>query len=397
MTSRRFLQSLAFLWLITGSALALRAQQWMVPIDSANKSILTNPHIQFEATEAIDDMYNFNFTRAHKGFNVLKKQYGWHPLPYFLQGMNYWWQILPHIPNETYDEAFYATMDTALLLSERLYNEVNEVEGAFFLAITYAFKGRLLSERGQYAKSAVAGRNTLKYLKEVRGKSDYSPEILFADALFNYYAVWIRENYPLLRPIMSLFPKGDKELGVRQLREVANNAFYSRTEAQYFLMRLLALEEEDIIGGMRMASYLHETYPNNAYFHRFYARLLYQTGRYQQAAQESKIIMQRVDSLYQGYESNTARYASFYLGHINELKYQYDEAIRNFKLTIEHSEKIGATDKGYYFHSYLHLGRIKEKNGEVEEAITYYKKVRKVSKRKHPANKQARAALKRLR
>ena len=146
-----------------------------------------------------------------------------------------------------------------------------------------------------------------------------------------------------------------------------------------------------------MASYLHETYPNNAYFHRFYARLLYQTGRYQQAAQESKIIMQRVDSLYQGYESNTARYASFYLGHINELKYQYDEAIRNFKLTIEHSEKIGATDKGYYFHSYLHLGRIKEKNGEVEEAITYYKKVRKVSKRKHPANKQARAALKRLR
>lgn len=397
MTSGRIFHVTGLSLLILISGWTSLAQQWMVPIDSANKSILTNPHIQFEATEAIDDMYNFNFERAHNGFNALKKQYGWHPLPYFLQGMNYWWQIIPHIPNETYDEAFYATMDTALILSERLYEEVNEVEGAFFLAVTHAFRGRLLSERGQYAKSAIAGRNTLKYLGEVRGKSDYSPEILFADALFNYYAVWIRENYPLLRPIMALFPKGDKDLGIKQLKEVANNAFYSRTEAQYYLMRLLALEEEDIIGGMRMAKYLHETYPNNAYFHRFYARLLYQTGRYDQAVSVSREIMQRVDSAWQGYESNSARYASFYIGHVSELRYKYDEAIRNFKLTIEHSEKIGATDKGYYFYSYLHLGRIEEKNGAIEQATQYYKKVRKITKRKHAANKQARAALKRLR
>ncbi|MDW3194054.1 MAG: tetratricopeptide repeat protein [Cytophagales bacterium] len=396
MTGRNFLFRVALLLPVLVSFQSY-AQQWMVPVDSANKSILTNPHIQFEATEAIDDMYNFNFERAKNGFNALKKQYGWHPLPYFLQGMNNWWQIIPHIPNETYDEAFYAEMDTALILSKRLYEEVNEVEGAFFLAITHAFRGRLLSERGQYAKSAVAGRNTLKYLGEVRGKTDYSPEILFADALFNYYAVWIRENYPLLRPLMALFPKGDKGLGIAQLKEVANNAFYSRTEAQYYLMRLLALEENDMIGGVRMASYLHESYPNNAYFHRFYARLLYQTGKYRQASEESKLILARVDSAYQGYESNSARYASFYLGHINELQYKYEEAIGYFNQAIAHSEKIGATDKGYYFYSFLHLGRIEEKNGNEDKAREYYKKVRKVSKRSHGANKQAKAALKRLR
>lgn len=396
MTGKRFLFQVVLILPLLAS-FRLSAQQWMVPVDSANKSILTNPHVQFEATEAIDDMYNFNFERAKNGFNALKKQYGWHPLPYFLQGMNNWWQIIPHIPNESYDEAFYAEMDTALILSKRLYEQVNEVEGAFFLAITHAFRGRLLSERGQYAKSAVAGRNTLKYLGEVRGKSDYSPEILFADALFNYYAVWIRENYPLLRPIMALFPKGDKGLGISQLKEVANNAFYSRTEAQYYLMRLLALEENDMIGGMRMANYLHESYPNNAYFHRFYARLLYQTGKYRQASVESKLILARVDSSYQGYESNSARYASFYLGHINELQYNYEEAIGYFNMAIEHSEKIGAIDKGYYFYSILHLGRIEEKNGNKDKARDYYKKVRKVSKRSHGANKQAKAALKRLR
>ena len=102
MTGRNFLFRVALLLPVLVSFQSY-AQQWMVPVDSANKSILTNPHIQFEATEAIDDMYNFNFERAKNGFNALKKQYGWHPLPYFLQGMNNWWQIIPHIPNETYD------------------------------------------------------------------------------------------------------------------------------------------------------------------------------------------------------------------------------------------------------------------------------------------------------
>ncbi|MEM9328509.1 MAG: hypothetical protein AAGA85_22780, partial [Bacteroidota bacterium] len=125
----KYLTSLVVLVALGGS---LSAQQWMVPVDSANNSILTNPHVQFEASEAIEDMYDFKFERAKRGFIALKKQYGWHPLPYFLQGLNYWWQIVPNIYDESYDEEFIAETDTALLLAERLYEQVNEIEGAFF-------------------------------------------------------------------------------------------------------------------------------------------------------------------------------------------------------------------------------------------------------------------------
>ncbi len=372
------------------------AQQWMVPVDSANNSILTNAHVQFEASEAIEDMYDFNFDRAFRGFIALKKQYAWHPLPYFLQGLNYWWQIVPNIYNEEFDEAFLAEMDTSLALAERLYEEVNEVEGAFFLAATHAFRGRLFSERGQYTKSALAGRSTLKYLSIVRENEDYSPEILFADALFNYYAVWIRENYPLLRPIMAFFPKGDKVLGVQQLNKVATNAFYSRTEAQYFLMRILALEENDLIGGLRVSSYLYETYPNNAYFHRFFTRLLYQTGKYRMAEKECHLILQRVDSMAPGYESNSARYAAFFLGHIYELRKNYEDAKEYFLLSIEHSEKAGAIQMGYYFYSMLRYAKISEDEEKYELAQEYYQKVKKAASRKHPAYKQAKEGLKRV-
>ena len=44
----------------------------------------------------------------------------------------------------------------------------------------------------------------------------FQPEILLA-ILFNYYSIWIRETYPMLRPVLMFFPKGDKQLGIEQL------------------------------------------------------------------------------------------------------------------------------------------------------------------------------------
>ena len=369
------------------------AQQWMVAVDSANKSILTNAHVQFEANEAIDDMYNFNFSRARSGFNTLKKQYGWHPLPYFLDGLNYWWQIVPNFSEEKYDAPFSASMDTAILLAKRLYNEINQVEGAFFLAAAYAFKGRLYSDRGKYMQSAWLTRQTLKYLSEVRGKESYSPELLFGDGLFNYYSVWIRENYPTLKPLMAFFPKGDKQLGIEQLREVASNGFYSRIEAQYYLMRILTLEEKDLEGGTRIANYLHSTYPNNAYFHRFYNRTLYLKGDYQRALVEAQEILMKIDSGYVGYEAYSGRYAAFFLGHINEMAGKYDKAIAYFKMCLDFSEKTNATKKGYYFYSLLHLGKIWEKKGDYDFAEEYFLKVKKATKKKNTINKTARRKL----
>ena len=135
-----------------------------VPIDSTY-SLLSNPFVQMEATQAINDMYNFKFERSMSHFRYLQNEYGWHPLPYFLMGLNYFWRILPNFNNEQYDETFYAYMDTSLVLAERLYKDYNKVEGAFFMAATYAFKGRLHSERKDWGRSAAAGKNALKYLE----------------------------------------------------------------------------------------------------------------------------------------------------------------------------------------------------------------------------------------
>ena len=365
--------------------------------DTLEYSLLKNPFIQIEATEAINSMYNFEFKKAQSHFNYLQKKYPWHPLPYLLKGLNYWWQIVPNYDNTSYDRDFLAYMDTTKITAENIRDNYNEIEGAFFLAAAYAFEGRLHSERRDYRKAALAGSKSLKYLGDCRGHEDYSPELLFGDALFNYYAQWIREEYPLLRPIMMFFPKGDKQKGIDQLKEVTRNAFYSRTEAQFYLIRILSSgEDRDMQEALRVGKILHKDYPDNPYFHRYYTRLLYQSGRYADAQKNSLDILSNVDSVKAGYEANSARYACFFLGHIYEIKRNYADAKTYYEKGLVYAEQANATDMGYYFFSLLHLGIIAKKEGDKQLAKSYFKRVKKVAKRKHSTHERARKELKDL-
>ena len=365
--------------------------------DTLEYSLLKNPFIQIESTEAINSMYNFEFRKAHSHFNYLQNKYPWHPLPYLLKGLNYWWQIVPNYLNEEYDEEFLAYMDTTIMTAENIRDHYNEIEGSFFLAAAYAFEGRLYSERRDYRKAALAGSRSLKYLEDCRGHEDYSPELLFGDALFNYYAEWIREEYPLLRPLMVFFPKGDKKKGIDQLKEVTRNAFYSRTEAQFYLIRILSSgEDRDLSEALRVGEILHHDFPDNPYFHRYYTRLLYQSGRYSKAEKLSLEILDKLEDGKAGYEANSGRYASFFLGHIYEVRRKYEDSKEYYKKGLVYAKEAEATKMGYYFFSLLHLGLIAKQEGDIDLARDYFKKVKKAASRKHTTHKRARAELRQL-
>jgi len=286
-------------------------------------------------------------------------------------------------------------MNKSLELAHGMYeNDDEDVEANFFLAAGYGFKGRLLAERRSWRKAATAGKNALKYLENSSNQSDLSPEFLFGDALYNYYSVWIPENYPILKPILIFFKKGDKELGINQLQEVANNAFYTRTEAQSFLMRILAIEEQEVIRALQVSQYLSQTFPDNSYFHRFYARLLYTTGKHWQAEKESLAIINKIDSGMVGYGPVTGRYACFFLGQIYVRKSNFDDAQKYYMRAVRFAEQSEDIESGYYLFSLIGLGDIANRTGDSKGARAYYKRVKKESKRSHPAFKRAKDRLK---
>ncbi len=322
----------------------------------STQALLLNLQIQIEANQALNDMYNFKFDRAEMQFRWIKQKYAWHPLPYFLLGLSQWWKIVPNIDNTEYDGLFEAYMDTSLVLSKKLY-EINKVEGAFFLAATHGFIARLESDRGNSWRAAVSGKNALAYVDIIRDNVDFSPEVLFGDAIMNYYTEWIRDNYPILKPIMWIFPKGDMEKGMEQLREVSRNAFYTRVEAQYYLVKILANEENRYAEALPLVRYLRKTYPDNAYFHRFYASVLYRMGKYNELGKESAELLVKLDSGMAGYEGQSGRYAAYYLGKVNHAKGNIDEAKKHYNLAIKFAKSTDDESSWYSVLSNLELGK----------------------------------------
>ncbi len=389
------MKKLLLIILFTIAGLSSAQSQYLMDQDST--ILINNLYIQMEVTASVNAIYNAEHRKAEKDFRWIRYRFPTHPLPYFLYGLNEWWKILPEPQNRAYDDRFLAYMDSAIYFAEELFEkDEKNTEAAFFLAAGHAFKGRFYAETGSWTKGAFEAKAALNFLELSKGKKDLSPEFLFGDGLYNYYAEWIPEHYAILKPVMRLFDEGDKELGLKQLTTVSRMAFYTRTEAQYFLMRILAVEEGKVYEGLQISEYLHQTFPQNAYFHRFYARLLYSTGKTMDAERECLEIIQAIDSGRMGYGNTAGRYAGFFLGQINERKSQLDEAQHYYKRAVAFSEAADEEEAGYYLYSLYHLGIIAEATKQPDLAKEYYKKIKKKADRGESVRKKAKEKLKDL-
>jgi len=370
----------------------LVTSQMLAQFDPQQKYLLMDKKLQLDATKAVNSMYNFKFDVADAEFQWMRYKYPSHPLPTFLMGLEEWWKIQPNIDDTQYDERFLAYMDTSIILAEELKRKDKQsIEAAFFLAAAHGFKGRLYSERGSWTKAAFAGKSALANMELTKQNDTLSPEFLFGVALFNYYSVWIPANYKFLRPIMSLFPKGDKEKGIKQLKEVAFNAFYTRTEAQLYLARIYANEEDQPAKALPLCEYLATTFPDNPYFQRLYARMCYSQGRTAEVEKVSLDILDKLERKMPGYEATSGRYASFYLGYIYRHSYKKDKnnAKKYFDLCLQFCNQNKAFETGYYHYTLLNLMQVADEEKNVMLAVEYARKIKEYAPKNHPCTKAA--------
>ncbi|QHV98494.1 tetratricopeptide repeat protein [Spirosoma endbachense] len=387
-------KALLTVWLMGLAAVAQAQLYDPSAFDKKYDGLLKHPGVQIESAEAINLMYNYKFYDADKEFRWLRLRYPKHPMPYFLMGLAEWWKIVPNTDVTDYDDRCLALMDTTITLAEKLYDESdNKLEPSFFLAAAYAFKGRLYSERKKWTKATFAGKNALKYFEKCKGNADFSPELQFGDGMYDYYAQWIPENYPLLKPILMFFPKGNKVTGIKELEKTANTAFYTRVEARYFLIQIYSMENQ-YDKAYEMSKYMAEQYPDNPFFERYYARSAFVTGRLNEAERISKDILAKVERTQSGYEGVSGRTAAYVLAYINQLFYKnLPEAKKYYQQSIDFAKQTNALNAGYYWSSVLALGKIANEEKNYDQAQAYFKEVIDKSDRKSSQHKDAKKAL----
>ncbi|TGD82976.1 tol-pal system protein YbgF [Hymenobacter wooponensis] len=359
--------------------------------------LLLDKDIQTELEGAVYNLYNFKYDKAERQFRSLRRRYPNHPMPYFLLGLSTWWKIVP-TNNQTkqYDKLFFAYMDTAITKGEQLYEaDKHNYEACFFLAAAYGFDGRLHADRHDWRKATVSAKRALEYLEISKEANGLSPEFLFGQALFNYYAVWIPDNYTLLKPVLLFFPKGNKALGLQQLRNVADNGFYVGPEARVFLMKILLNEENKPEAALPIARYMASTYPDNAYCQRFYALVCFNQGEFRECERVSREILDKLNQGLPGYEAISGRYATYFLGWLMQNKYKDFTKAKDYYLRcIVFAESTAETSGGFYLYANLALARMADKEKDTKAAIRYYSVVRDKSERNSEQYNEAKAYLK---
>lgn len=359
--------------------------------------LLLNKDIQTELDGAVHNVYNFKFDQADKQFRSLRRRYPNHPMPYFLLGLSTWWKIMPsNMNNEQYDKRFFAYLDTTITKAQRLYDaDNNNYEASFFLSAAYGFDARLHAERHDWRKATVSSKRSLTYLQKSREANGLSPEFAFGEGLFNYYAVWIAEEYPLLRPVLLFFPKGNRATGLAQLNDVAQHGFYTAPEARFFQMRILgSAREQNTAAAKALGFTLSQEYPDNACFARTYAANSFAEGDFFECERISRDILGKLNKGQTGYEAFSGRAASYYMGYLMQNRYRNLSAARDYyQRCVVFSESVGQTQGGYYLFSLASLGRLAALTHDILTARRYYEQVLKVAERSSEVHKEARAYL----
>jgi hypothetical protein len=205
---------------------------------------------------------------------------------------------------------------------------------------------------------------------------------VFGKGLFNYYAVWIAEEYPWLRPVLLFFPRGNRENGLAQLSTVARQGFYTGTEARFFQMRILGSERENKPKEALVAARsLTQDFPDNACFARSYATQAFAEGEFAECERTSRDI------------SSSGRVAAYYLGYLLQNRYRDPvQAADYYRRCLVFSETAQLTT-GYYVFATAALARLAAQQQDVAAACRYYAVVLASASRQAPHYAEALAYL----
>lgn len=331
--------------------------------------------------QGIMQIYNIKFEDAEKTFRSLIADYPNHPAGRFFLAMIDWWKILLDIENESYDEIFFQKLEDVIFQCDQiLKKEPGNVDALFFKGGSIGFRGRLRSLRESWLKAADDGREALPIVERAAKLDPNNLDVQLGFGIYNYYAAVIPEEYPIIKPLMIFFPSGNKEEGLKQLKNTAFNGKYAKYEARYFLMTIYYRYESNPWQAEEFAKMLVDDFPDNPTFQRWLGRIYVRQGKMQLADSLFKDVLRKADENFYGYNFPASlREANYYVGYNYKLNNELDSAKIYLTRCAEISEQIDKDEEsGFLINSILYLAQISESKNLFEEAISYYEQLLKM-------------------
>ena len=327
----------------------------------------------------IDHVYRLEFDSASAIFQEFINSDPKDPTGYFFQAMTEWWKIYLNKDDRSNDENYLAKVDRCIkICEERLDENENNDWATFLLGGVIGYRGFMNVMRDNWLKAIDDGKQGLNLIQKSYELNPGNKDAILGLGIYNYAVDYVVERYPFLKAVLFFFPKGNKELGLTQLRDCADNGKYSKTEATVTLAYIHLSYEKNYIEAQKYAQKLVSLYPNNPVFGRFLGKCYVGLNNVNEAITLYNGMLSKADSNVTGYNNDyIRREANYYLGVCATRTGSQDDALKYYETTInicKITDKAGE-ESPYYVFSVLGSGLIYEQKGDKSEAIKYYDRV----------------------
>ena len=331
-------------------------------------------------TIGINQIYGIKFDSARITFGKVLRKYPDDPAGKFFDAMILWWQIMLDLENESYDKEFIRKLtETVEFCDEILGKNPTDTRAMFFKGGALGFRGRLYSIRKEFFKAALDAKDALPYIGKIHKLDPKNIDVILGFGIYNFYAVAIPEKYPFIKPFMVFFPGGNKEKGLRQLREVAYHGNFAKIEANYFLLQVYYSFEKNVDSAFAYAKRLFSWFPNNPVFNAYYGRTFARRGDWRKTAEVFRGVYNKCKRNFPGYNEKVLREAAYYIGNWFKIEGKMDSAIVYLRISQLLSEKLDVKKQtGFLANSLLYLGMAYDALGYRDLAVQKYKETLKV-------------------
>jgi hypothetical protein len=315
-------------------------------------------------TRGMQNIYNIEFKEAGIAYEDLSRLYPGHPVLHLFNGMKIYWENFPILPSSSARVRFEKELRKCIELSDKGTSPSESYEAEYLLSNLCA-RGLLLLFFADNDLSGEVGPlaiNTYRPLMRSFNFTSACSDFYYFTGVYNYYRDAYPQVYPIYKTVAFMFPQGNLELGLQQLKICGENSIALRAEAFSILYWIRMNFEANFREALPYSRLLVGQYPSNPLFKVYYIKNLLLLKQYEEA---EKVIM----------TGGKADGNPFYIAALNifngilqEKKYRsYDSAKKLYLKGIDELSVFGSFANEYIGYGYFGLSRISEREGNSQE------------------------------
>jgi len=247
----------------------------VISMTSGNSPLQANS-VKSDANQAMIALYNFQFQVSDSIIRRMEENFSEHYMPHLMRAQYYWWQIISNDLDLLQQGNYRASLVKAeSLAKEKVKTKNYNYNDVFQFINLYALKARIELLNSEYLRALRHMRNSVEFLELSLGKENIHPDFHLTSGLYNYMAEYGSRRYPFLMVYALFYPRGDMQKGLEQLKLAAYSSnIVIKSEAHYFLMKILLELEQDFTQALHHAAWLVSEYPDNLIYLYHYHEIL---------------------------------------------------------------------------------------------------------------------------